>query len=62
MYFDIGGPSERIPIPVIRAMGIIKKCAAQVNMESGLDKTIGNAIVAAADEVSAPKLGCCWKA
>ncbi|RKO84882.1 hypothetical protein BDK51DRAFT_38120 [Blyttiomyces helicus] len=49
--FNIGGPAERIPEPVIKAFAIIKKAAAQVNMETHLDKTVGNAIVQAADEV-----------
>ncbi|KAJ3099948.1 fumarase fum1 [Physocladia obscura] len=54
--FNIGGPTERMPEPVVKAFGIIKKAAAQVNMETGLDKTIGNAIVNAADEVIEGKL------
>ena len=36
---------------IIRAFGILKKAAAIVNMEYGLDETIGHAIVKAADEV-----------
>ncbi|KAK8947312.1 hypothetical protein KSP39_PZI006413 [Platanthera zijinensis] len=28
--FDIGGERERMPEPIIRAFGIIKKCAAKV--------------------------------
>ncbi|KAJ1559064.1 fumarase fum1, partial [Cladochytrium tenue] len=54
--FDIGGPTERIPPPVIKAFGFIKKAAAIVNMETGLDPKIGNAIVQASDEVIAGKL------
>ncbi|KAJ3072659.1 hypothetical protein HDU98_003182 [Podochytrium sp. JEL0797] len=49
--FKIGGDSERMPEPVIKAFGIIKKACAQVNMTTGLDATIGNAIVTASDEV-----------
>ncbi|NDF12636.1 MAG: class II fumarate hydratase, partial [Proteobacteria bacterium] len=50
--FKIGG--ERMPAPLVRALGIIKKCAALANMELGvLDKKIGNAIAKAADEVIA---------
>ncbi|KAJ3074475.1 fumarase fum1 [Podochytrium sp. JEL0797] len=49
--FKIGGDSERMPEPVIKAFGIIKKACAQVNMTTGLDATIGNAIVSAADDV-----------
>lgn len=28
--FDIGGEAERMPEPIIRAFGILKKCAAKV--------------------------------
>lgn len=28
--FDIGGVRERMPEPIIRAFGILKKCAAKV--------------------------------
>ena len=49
--FNIGGESERMPEPVIAAFGVIKKAVATVNMKTGLDKRIGEAIVAAADEV-----------
>lgn len=48
--FDIGG--ETMPVPLIRALGIQKKAAALTNMALGeLDKTVGEAIVKAADEV-----------
>ncbi|KAJ3059016.1 fumarase fum1, partial [Quaeritorhiza haematococci] len=57
MNFNIGGPSERIPEPVIKALGIIKRAAATVNMRMGsMDKKVGDAIVAAADEVISGKL------
>ncbi|CAG8512399.1 34634_t:CDS:10 [Racocetra persica] len=54
--FNIGGPTERMPEPLIKAFGIVKKAAATVNMSYGLDQTIGNAIVQAADEVIEGKL------
>jgi fumarate hydratase, class II len=48
--FRIGG--ERMPAPLIRALGIQKKAAALANMALGaLDERLGKAIVAAADEV-----------
>mgnify|MGYP001382681899 CR=1 FL=1 len=48
--FRIGG--ERMPQPLVRALGIQKKAAAKVNMALGvLDAKLGNAIVAAAEEV-----------
>lgn len=54
--FDIGGESERIPEPVIRAFGTLKKAAAQVNMEYGLPEKIGKAVQQAAQEVADGKL------
>ncbi|XP_062211210.1 fumarate hydratase 1, mitochondrial-like [Phragmites australis] len=54
--FDIGGERERMPVPIIRAFGVLKKCAAKVNMEYGLDPTIGKAIMQAAEEVTEGKL------
>lgn len=48
--FSIG--EEIMPKPLIRALGIIKQSAAKVNMDYGsLDKTLGEAIVQAAEEV-----------
>ena len=55
MNFRIGG--ERMPRELIRAMGILKKAAALVNMELGLlPKEKGDLIVKAADEVIEGKL------
>ena len=48
--FPIG--VEKMPRPLVRALGIQKKAAAKANMELGeLDTTIGNAIVEAAEEI-----------
>ncbi len=50
MNFKIGG--ERMPTPLMRAFGAVKKAAALANMDCGnLEVTIGNAIVQAAGEV-----------
>ncbi|WVY98676.1 fumarate hydratase 1, mitochondrial [Vigna radiata var. radiata] len=54
--FDIGGPRERMPEPIIRAFGVLKKCAAKVNMDYGLDPNVGKAIMQAAQEVAEGKL------
>ncbi|KPJ17273.1 hypothetical protein RR48_08764 [Papilio machaon] len=56
MNFPIGGIEERMPYPVVVAMGILKKAAAKVNMEFGLDKKIAEAIMQAADDVISGKL------
>ena len=48
--FKIG--TERQPIPVVRALGIVKRAAAETNHALGrLDATLKDAIVAAAQEV-----------
>ena len=53
--FKIGW--EKQPKPVIRALGIIKRAAAEANMALGrLDPKIGEAIIAAAQEVIDGKL------
>jgi fumarate hydratase class II len=57
-HFAIGDPAaDRMPIEVVRAMGVLKKAAAIVNTADGrLDPRISDAIVAAADEVIAGTL------
>ena len=53
--FDIGW--EKQPAPVVRALGIVKRAAAETNMALGrLDPKIGNTVVAAAQEVIEGKL------
>lgn len=48
--FKIGG--EKMPVPLIRALGIIKRSAALANQELGiLDGKLATAMVQAADEV-----------
>jgi fumarate hydratase class II len=53
--FKIGGQTQ--PLPLIRALGIVKHCAAKTNMAlDNLDARIGDAIAAAALEVAEGKL------
>src|SRR5512134_2987395 len=53
--FKIGG--ERMPIPLVRALALVKQAAAETNMKlGGLDKKLGDAIAAAAAEAVAGKL------
>jgi fumarate hydratase, class II len=53
--FKIGW--EKQPLPVVRALGIVKRAAAETNMAlGGLDKKIGETIIAAAQEVIDGKL------
>ncbi|HYF22560.1 MAG TPA: class II fumarate hydratase [Caulobacteraceae bacterium] len=43
---------EKQPLPIVRALGIVKRAAAETNMALGrLDRKVGNAIVQAANEV-----------
>jgi fumarate hydratase, class II len=56
-HFSIGGPTERMPVEVVRAFGILKKACALVNLELGkLPKEKADLIVQAADEVILGKL------
>lgn len=53
--FKIGW--EKQPLPVVRALGIVKQAAARANMALGkLDPKLGNVIIAAAQEVIDGKL------
>jgi fumarate hydratase class II len=53
--FKIGW--ERQPAPVVRALGVVKRAAAETNMALGrLDEKLGAVIVAAANEVIEGKL------
>lgn len=49
--FEIGSLEDKMPLSVIRAMAIVKKCAAKVNLVYGLKEDMSKAIVKAADEV-----------
>ncbi len=51
--FKVG--EDRMPLPLIHALALVKRASAQVNLDLGLfkDPTIGQAIIAAADEVIA---------
>lgn len=52
--FKIG--SERLPLPLIHALGIVKQAAAETNMELGkLDPVLGRAITVAAAEITEGK-------
>lgn len=51
-YFQIS--DERIPLHLIRALALVKRAAAHVNSDLGLlDRSKGDAIIRAADEVIA---------
>ncbi len=53
--FRIG--TERMPAPLVRALGLIKKTAAEVNIDlAGLDPVIGEAIMHAASDVADGRL------
>ena len=53
--FKIGWETQ--PLPIVRALGIVKRAAAETNMALGkLDPAIGDTIVKAADEVISGRL------
>jgi fumarate hydratase class II len=52
--FRIGG--ERMPLPLVHALGLIKRAAAEVNRDlGGLDAKLADAIIAAAEGVASGK-------
>ncbi|GAA1394462.1 class II fumarate hydratase [Luteococcus peritonei] len=56
-HFDIGRPTFVWPRPMIRALGVLKKAAAQANAELGeLPDEVAQLVVRAADEVIAGDL------
>src|SRR5437764_8345048 len=56
-HFSIGGPTEHMPVEVVRAFGILKKAAALVNEELGkLPHDKAELIVRAAEEVADGRL------
>lgn len=55
IHFKIG--DERLPRPLLRALGIVKRCATLCNMELGdIEPAVGNAIVAATERVISGEL------
>ena len=43
--FKIGGERERMPVPVVRAFGLLKKSAARANLNFGLEERIANVVI-----------------
>ena len=55
--FPIGGLESRMPLSIIKAMAVVKKCCALYHAQQGLmDPAVADAIAKAADEVSEDKL------
>jgi fumarate hydratase, class II len=54
--FDICRDTDRMPLPIVHAFGILKRAAATANRHFGLDHRIADAIEKAAAEVAAGKL------
>ena len=50
--FKIGGLRERMPEALIHALGTVKRAAAEVNKDYGLDPRVAEAIIQAAGEVA----------
>jgi len=54
MNFPIGGPESKMPLEVVYAMALVKKCCAEYHAETGqMDENVAKAIAQAADEVIA---------
>lgn len=54
--FDICRSTDRMPIPIIHAFGILKSAAAAANAKFGLDPKVAEAIQQAAQDVASGKL------
>ncbi|PAA89212.1 hypothetical protein BOX15_Mlig022850g1, partial [Macrostomum lignano] len=54
--FNIGRDADRMPSQVIRGLAYVKKAAATVNGQHGLDPAVQSAICSAADEVISGQL------
>eukprot|EP01016_Furgasonia_blochmanni_P055442 TRINITY_DN9278_c0_g2_i3.p1 TRINITY_DN9278_c0_g2~~TRINITY_DN9278_c0_g2_i3.p1 ORF type:complete len:377 (-),score=105.46 TRINITY_DN9278_c0_g2_i3:579-1709(-) len=54
--FEIAQDTDKMPAPLIEAFAILKKASAKVNINFGLKKEVGDAIVKAADDVIQGKL------
>jgi fumarate hydratase class II len=49
---NFGAPETRIPVALIEALGLIKRCRAKTNAKLGLlDRRSAEAVIRAADEV-----------
>eukprot|EP00795_Rhopilema_esculentum_P003513 gene3513-1899_t len=55
--FPIGDENEKMPMDVIRAFGFLKRAAAEVNIEYGLDVKIAETICKSCDEIISGKIG-----
>lgn len=57
MNFPIGGTESKMPLQIVHAMALVKKCCAEYHAEIGvMDEKVAGAIAQAADEVMAGKL------
>ncbi|XP_020800117.1 fumarate hydratase, mitochondrial-like [Drosophila serrata] len=56
MKFPIGGVEERMPRSIIKAMGVVKKAAAEANKGCGMEERLCEAISKACDDVISGKL------
>jgi len=57
MNFKIGGDDCTMPVEVIKGFGVLKKCAARINIANGtLPRDIGETIIRVSDELMEGKL------
>jgi len=57
MNFPIGDENEKMPMDVIKAFGYLKRAAAEVNIDYGLDAQIAEHICKACDEILSNDIG-----
>lgn len=56
MNFDICRDTDRMPLPIVHAFGVLKEATASVNKSFGLDSVVASAVETAAGEVASGKL------
>lgn len=55
--FPIGGDESKMPLPIVHAMAVVKKCCAKYNVSIGkMPVEVSDALCSAADEVISGKL------
>ncbi|KAH8289508.1 hypothetical protein KR054_006542 [Drosophila jambulina] len=55
LNFPVGGYAETMPMPLIQAMGVLKKACAEVNKNFGLDPQLSDVVSCACDDVISGK-------
>ncbi|GMH69580.1 hypothetical protein TrST_g4486 [Triparma strigata] len=55
--FPIGGPESKMPLPIVHAQALLKKCCAKYNLSKGkITEEVGTSIMQAADAIISGEL------